>query len=111
MPRTSGNTALNGRSTTITRRSDRFLAGLSEFEFVTFVSHVNPDPDALASMLGLAYMVETCLGKPTRLTRDGEIFRAENRAMVELLDIKLEPIDAVSWHDNEALVMVDSQPN
>lgn len=101
---------MNGKTNSIIRRSDRFLAGLSEFDFVTFVSHVNPDPDALGSMLGLAHIVETCLGKPTRLTRDGEIFRAENRAMVELLDIKLEPIDGISWHPNEALVMVDSQP-
>jgi nanoRNase/pAp phosphatase (c-di-AMP/oligoRNAs hydrolase) len=109
MPRTSGVT-LNGK-TTFTRRSDRFLAGLSDFDFVTFVSHVNPDPDALGSMLGLAYMVETCLGKSTRLTRDGQIFRAENKAMVDLLDIKLEPIDEVKWREHEALVMVDSQPN
>ena len=96
---------------TITRRSDRFLAGLADASQVTFVSHINPDPDSLGSMLGLAYLVETCLGRPTRLTRDGLISRAENKAMVELLDIDLLPIEKLSWHGNEALVMVDSQPN
>ena len=52
---------------TLTRRSDRFLAGLVDASSVTFVSHVYPDPDSLGSMLGLAHLVETCLGKPTRL--------------------------------------------
>src|SRR5438128_11655744 len=62
-------------------------------------------------MLGLAHLVETCLGKPTRLTRDGLISRAENRAMVDLLDIDLVPIEDLVLEEDEALVMVDSQPN
>lgn len=93
-----------------TRRSDRFLAGLSPYRSVTFVSHVQPDPDALGSMVGLAHLVETCLGKPTRLTRDGAICRAENRAMVEVLDLDLTPIEQVDWSADDAVVMVDSQP-
>jgi nanoRNase/pAp phosphatase (c-di-AMP/oligoRNAs hydrolase) len=101
---------MNGKGSH-SRRSYRFLAGLAEFSSITFVSHVHPDPDSLASMMGLAHLVETCLGKPTRLTRDGLISRAENRAMVEMLDIKLEPIEEIAWHEGEALVMVDSQPN
>src|SRR5436190_15758274 len=79
------------------RRSERFLAGLADSASVTFVSHVQPDPDSLGSMMGLAHLVETRLGKPTRLTRDGLISRAENRAMVQLLEIQLEPIEEVVW--------------
>src|SRR4029079_13113980 len=75
------------------RRSDRFLAGLEAFSSVVFVSHVNPDPDSLGSMLGLAHLVETKLGKRTRLTRDGMIGRAENRAFVDLLDLDLISVD------------------
>ncbi|MFZ4644836.1 MAG: DHH family phosphoesterase [Gemmataceae bacterium] len=93
------------------RRSDRFLATLKNCARVTFVTHVHPDPDSLASMMGLAYLIEEKLGLPTRLTRDGPISRAENRAMVELLDIELEPIEDVVWAEDEAVVMVDSQPN
>src|SRR5204863_1870985 len=93
------------------RPSDRFLAGLESTSRVTFVSHVHPDPDSLGSMLGLAHLVETCLAKPTRLTRDGLISRAENRAMVELLYLDLEPIEELVWNRGDALVMVDSQPN
>ncbi len=100
----------NGKAS-IARRSDRFLAGLAKADSVAFVSHVHPDPDSLGSMLGLAYLVEKRLQKPTRLIRDGLISRAENRTMVETLEITLEPIEEVAWGANEALVMVDSQPN
>jgi nanoRNase/pAp phosphatase (c-di-AMP/oligoRNAs hydrolase) len=92
------------------RRSDRFLNGLKSASRVTFVSHIHPDPDALGSMMGLAYLVESCLGKPTRLTRDGLISRAENKAMVSLLELNLKPVESLSWWDGEAVVMVDSQP-
>src|SRR5262249_46191252 len=109
MTKPNAEPALNGRATA-SRRSDRFLAGLADFKSVTFVSHVPPDPDSLGSMMGLAHLVEACAGKPTRLTRDGEIARAENRAMVELLGIELEPVEQMEWRDNEAVVMVDSQP-
>src|SRR3954467_13193572 len=100
MARRSADSGLNGHATP--RRSDRFLEGLQDATSVTFVSHVHPDPDSLGSMTGLAHLVETRLKKPTRLTRDGVISRAENRAMVELLDIDLMPIEKVSWHDGEA---------
>jgi nanoRNase/pAp phosphatase (c-di-AMP/oligoRNAs hydrolase) len=110
MPRQSADPAVNGRASN-PRHADQFLAALQDASLVTFVSHINPDPDSLGSMLGLAHLVETCLGKPTRLTQDGLIARAENRAMVELLEIELVPIEGIEWHDGEALVMVDSQPN
>jgi nanoRNase/pAp phosphatase (c-di-AMP/oligoRNAs hydrolase) len=110
MPRQSADFGVNGRAS-LASRSDSFLAGLGDAPRVTFVSHVQPDPDALGSMMGLAHLVESCLGIPTRLTRDGLICRAENRAMVDLLDIDLVPIDDITWLPGEAVVMVDSQPN
>ncbi len=110
MTRPSAESGVNGRSYTLSRRSDRFLAGLAEYRGVAFVSHVHPDPDSLGSMVGLAYLIDACLGKPTRLTRDGSICRAENRMMVELLGIDLVPIEDVVWGADEAVVMLDSQP-
>src|SRR5436190_17636895 len=94
---------VNGIKPALTRRSDRFLAGLTEYQSVTFVSHIHPDPDSLGSMVGLAHLVETCLGMPTRLTRDGQICRAENRAMVDVLDIDLVPIERVTFSADDAV--------
>lgn len=103
---------VNGRVPTLgLRRSDRFVNGLIHAGRVVFVSHVNPDPDSLASMLGLAHLVEYRLGKPTVMTRDGLISRAENRAMVEVLDLELTPVEQMDWNHDDCVVMVDSQPN
>jgi len=110
MARRSAEARINGRSL-VTRRSDRFLEGLEDVRAVSFLSHVHPDPDSLGSMMGLAHLVETTLSKPTRLTLDGLISRAENRAMVELLEIDLVPLKKIEFEPGEALVMVDSQPN
>src|SRR5262245_48675782 len=112
MARTSADSESGSSTLTVTRRcSDRFLRGLEQASRVTFVSHVHADPDSLGSMLGLAHLVECCLGTPTRLTRDGPICRAENRAMVEVLNLELIPVEDLEWDHNEVVVMVDSQPN
>jgi nanoRNase/pAp phosphatase (c-di-AMP/oligoRNAs hydrolase) len=93
-------------------RSEPFLATLAPFARVVLVSHVNPDPDALASMLGLQVLIEARLpGRPIVLTVDGMIARAENQAMVDLLAIPLVPIAEVALGGTTAVVMVDSQPH
>ena len=103
--------AANGKSgLTGLRRSDRFLAGLQAADRIVFVSHIHPDPDSLGSMLGLTHLVETKLDRPTLITRDGLIGRAENRALVDVLHFDLTPIEEVRWAPGDAVVMVDSQP-
>ena len=92
-------------------RSERLLATLAPYNRVVLVSHVNPDPDALASMLGLQTLLELRQpGKTVTLTVDGMIARAENRAMVELIPIPLVPIETLILGPEDAVVMVDSQP-
>ena len=92
-------------------RSERFLTTLAPFRRVVLVSHVNPDPDALGSMLGLQALIRARQpGKEVVLTVDGMIARAENRAMVELLEMPLVPVEQVVFGPDDALVMVDSQP-
>ena len=92
------------------RRSDRFLAELQTASRVVFVSHVQPDPDSLGSMWGLAHLVSERLGKPYLITQDGGICRAENKAMVDLLNLDLLPISQWKAEPGDAVVMVDSQP-
>ncbi len=110
MARQSTEATATGNRSSPARRSERFLAGLADFSQVTLVSHVHPDPDSLGSMVGLSYLIESCLGLPTVLTLDGQICRAENRTMVSTLGIQLVPIQEVEWSDDNAVVMVDSQP-
>ncbi len=106
----------NPDSTTDPERSrgtpcDQLLATLAPFRRVVLVSHVNPDPDSLASMLGIHALIESAEpGKPVILTVDGMIARSENRAMVELIPIALVPVETVAIDAETAVVMVDSQP-
>ncbi|MHB1559657.1 MAG: DHH family phosphoesterase [Isosphaeraceae bacterium] len=93
-------------------RSDRLLEVLASFDRIVVVSHVNPDPDSLASMLGIQALVAGRQpGKPVILTVDGMIARSENRAMVELIPIALEPVESVNIDARTAVVMVDTQPH
>jgi nanoRNase/pAp phosphatase (c-di-AMP/oligoRNAs hydrolase) len=93
-------------------RSERLLAALAPFSRIVLVSHVNPDPDSLASMIGLQALIEQALPrKPVTLTVDGMIARAENRAMVEMLPIELVPVESVVIDAKTAVVMVDTQPH
>jgi nanoRNase/pAp phosphatase (c-di-AMP/oligoRNAs hydrolase) len=93
-------------------RSERLIAALSRFSRVVIVSHVNPDPDALASMLGLKALIEHDLpGKTVVMTLDGMLARAENRAMVEALGIELTPVADARIDTSTAVIMVDSQPH
>jgi len=92
-------------------RSERLLATLALFRRVIVVSHVNPDPDSLASMLGIKALLESCQpGKPVTLTVDGMIARSENRAMVDLIPISLVPVQSVDPDSQTAVIMVDTQP-
>ena len=93
-------------------RSERLLATLAPFARVMVVSHVNPDPDALASMFGLKALLAHCQpDKEVVLTVDGMIARAENRVMVESIPIPLVPVETVPITPGTAVVMVDTQPH
>lgn len=93
-------------------RSDRLLEVLAPFARVVAVSHVNPDPDSLASMLGIRELIHKRQpGKSVTLTVEGMIARAENQAMVDLVPIPLVPIGAARIDHETAVVMVDSQPH
>jgi nanoRNase/pAp phosphatase (c-di-AMP/oligoRNAs hydrolase) len=92
-------------------RSDRLLETLAPYDQIVLVTHPNPDPDALASMMGLqAILAVRQPGKPVRLTLEGIVARAENQAMVRVLEIPLIPAEDQQVGPRCAVVMVDSQP-
>ena len=78
---------------------------------VLILTHDSPDPDALASGLGLATLFRHVWGIPSRLVYSGLVARAENRAVLHILTPEWEHVDNLSGFDRySALVMVDSQP-
>ena len=63
-------------------RLERVLQGRRR---AAILLHDNPDPDALAGMMGLRSLLTRHFKIKVRLTYGGEIGRAENQAMVRVL--------------------------
>ena len=65
------------------------------------VAHDNPDPDAIASALGLERIAEA-VGVPADACYGGEIAHQENRAMVNLLDLSLRTFAGIDLDRQQA---------
>lgn len=75
------------------------------------LTHDSPDPDALATGLGLASLVKQAWGVPSRLVYCGLVARAENRAVLSLLTPDWEAEDSVpELADYSASALLDTQP-
>jgi nanoRNase/pAp phosphatase (c-di-AMP/oligoRNAs hydrolase) len=74
------------------------------------VTHDDPDPDAIASAVALAFLLEKRWGLQTTLAHGGIIGRAENKAMVRLLSLDLHPLREVEIGPYDAVALVDAQP-
>jgi len=73
-------------------------------------THDNPDPDSLAAAWGLARLIEHHLGIEAVIAHGGIVGRAQNRAMVDNLGIKLSAVDSLKMGDFDLFALVDSQP-
>lgn len=77
---------------------------------VCLVVHNNPDPDSLASAMGLHYLLKR-KGFPTvRIYYDGFIGRAENKAMLSQLKISVHQISRVRLACRRQFILLDCQP-
>jgi nanoRNase/pAp phosphatase (c-di-AMP/oligoRNAs hydrolase) len=74
------------------------------------LTHDNPDPDALASGFALRELLNSLLPLEATLGFAGMIGRAENRAMVQVLDIGPTPLTTLSLDEFDGVALVDTQP-
>ncbi len=91
---------------------DAALASLKTRTKGVILTHQNPDPDALAAALGLQAVLDHTLSLPTTLAFSGTIGRAENKAMVELLNLPLVNVDDgdFDWSGYDLVALMDTQP-
>lgn len=85
-------------------------AVLTGIKKLYLLCHDNPDPDSLASMMALRYLLAKHFKIKSKLLYGGEIGRAENRTMVRLLNIPLVSIERVRLNRKSWFAMVDTQP-
>ncbi len=70
---------------------------------------IKPDPDSIASALALRALLAHDV-KQIVIAREGKINRLENIAMVNLLKIKMEPVETIRAEDFTRHATVDGQP-
>ncbi len=70
----------------------------------------NPDPDALASGLALKHLIKRVLRLDAVITFTGSVGRAENRAMMRYLKIRIIPAFKVRYGHHDVVIVVDTQP-
>jgi len=77
---------------------------------VLIVIHDNPDPDALASALGFKYLLQSVWKISGVISYGGIIGRAENKAMIKLLNIDIVPYQRIHLKDFSLIALIDTQP-
>jgi len=88
------------------RPGETFRRLLADLDAITVLMHPNPDPDAMASAVGIAALADQ-LGVETTIQYPGQIRHQENRAFQTVLDLELERIDHVTDVEAENVVLVD----
>jgi len=86
------------------------LQVLKTSKSTSIIAHNNPDPDALASAMGLRFLLQKKGYKKVRIFYDGLIGRAENQAMIKVLNIPLCRTQNISNIKNRQFILVDCQP-
>ncbi len=78
---------------------------------VLVTTHEHPDPDALASAVGLSTLLRTVLpDSKITVSIKGKISGGVNAVFVREADLKLAPWDEAGLKDYDAILLVDVQP-
>lgn len=83
------------------------VAGASH---VLIVPHNDPDPDAIATALGLRYLLAEAAGTPSQIEYAGIIGRSENKALVRYLGRPLKQLVPADLKQASHVALVDTQP-
>ena len=94
----------------IKEKFEELSRALKGVRMVYLLCHDNPDPDSLASMMALRYLLTRYFKIRSIILYGGEIGRAENRAMVRLLKIPVHSLESVRLRKNMKFALIDTQP-
>lgn len=95
------------------KRWQRLVEAAGKFERMCILLHDDPDPDAIASAEALRFLLQEELEMSAQLAYRGVIGRAENKALVDYMEISLEelPDDQFAPVDTpQGIALIDTQP-
>lgn len=93
-----------------------FIAANNKKRFLV-CSHDNPDPDSLASALGISWILQFLDAQDVLIVYNGEISHPQNKTMLTVLDINISPWEKVrdkytnGNKEDVAVIFVDCSSN
>ena len=91
-------------------RLRKLLAVAKPHRRALILTHDNPDPDAVASACGLAFLLSASAHIRAHAAYGGIIGRAENKALVKVLHLPIQPIARLDPQEHDLVCLVDTQP-
>ncbi len=89
---------------------EKLLSLIEKDKPLSIIVHNNPDPDSLASAMGLKVLLKKKGCKKVRIYYDGLVGRAENQAMIRILKIPLSRTKNMTFVKGRQFILVDCQP-
>lgn len=93
-----------------TARLASLLHAIDGADKLFVLTHDNPDPDALASAAALSVLLQRTTGLTPRVAFGGIVGRAENRALIQELEVDFERLEDIEVPPASTITMVDTQP-
>jgi nanoRNase/pAp phosphatase (c-di-AMP/oligoRNAs hydrolase) len=91
-------------------RLSQLLEAIGGARHLLILPHNDPDPDAIASTVGLAHLVAQVQGVESHIAYKGIVGRAENKALVRYLGHPLRRLTAADLARSWPIALVDTQP-
>lgn len=95
------------------KRWQRLAEAAGNFKEICIVLHDDPDPDAIASGEALRFLLREKLEIAAQVAYRGVIGRAENKALVDYLEISLEQLPDEPFPpagEPQGVALIDTQP-
>jgi nanoRNase/pAp phosphatase (c-di-AMP/oligoRNAs hydrolase) len=91
-------------------RLSQLLEAMGDARQILILPHNDPDPDAIASAVGLAHLVAEAQGVESHIAYRGIVGRVENKALVRYLGHPLRRLAAADLARPWPIALVDTQP-
>jgi nanoRNase/pAp phosphatase (c-di-AMP/oligoRNAs hydrolase) len=93
-------------------RAEKLLKLLADKKNILVTAHEHPDPDAVASSVGLARLIETGLpDAKVTIAFKGRVGGGLNEAFVKYSNLKWQPWDDAALASYDAIILLDTQPS
>ncbi len=90
------------------KKMEEVLKGTKRLVVLT---HDNPDPDSVSCAVALAHIVKNKFKIPAVVRYGGIVGRAENRAMIRVLGLRVAPLSDKDFRSGTDFAVVDMQPH